>query len=473
MEFHRIPAYRAQHTTGGVTTAEVTPSVQRRTTVASCNDLGTVSGDDCEPAPMTILGRDDSLIADSRVRPGRAEGREFILLVTALMAMGALAIDLMLPAFPDMRAEFGMEPGASQVSWVITAFFLGLAVGPWLYGPVSDRYGRRRPLFVGLGLYVAGALIATVAPSFGWIVASRFLWGLGAAAPRSLSLAMVRDRYEGDAMARLMSMIMAVFLLVPILAPSIGAGLNLVLPWRVVFWFPAVVGLALLAWAQRLPETLTPERQRPFTRAALSEATRLVMTNRQTLCFMLAMTCLMGVMTGFLANSELILEDVYGYGDYFPLFFGSVAVMLAMSSLNNARLVGRLGLTRLVRRLAAAGLALVVVFDVVSFTNGGRPNFWLFAVSVAAVVPVAQGLVPNCNSAAMLPLPHVAGTASSIIATITTAGGALLGGLVSTSFDGTVRPFAVGATVLLTAAAGFIWLATGGSAPTTVEPSVS
>lgn len=420
---------------------------------------------------MTIVGP-GSLATDPAAEPtnGRAEGREFILLITALMATGALAIDLMLPAFPDIRREFGMSPDSAQVGWTVTAFFLGLAVGPWLYGPVSDRYGRRRPLFVGITLYIVSAVVAAIAPSFGWIVASRFVWGLGAAAPRALSLAMIRDRYEGDAMARLMSMIMAVFLLVPILAPSLGAGLNLFLPWRVVFWFPALAGIALLVWARRLPETLTLERQRPFTRAALFEAARVVVTNRQTLCFTLAITCLMGVMTGYLASSELILEDVYGYGTYFPLFFGSVAVLLALSSLNNARLVGRLGITGLVRRMAGVGVVLVLVLDVVSFTNGGRPNFWVYAVAIAVVVPIAQGLVPNCNSAAMLPVPHVAGTAAAIIGTVTTAGGALLGGIVSSSFDGTVRPFAVAATVLIGTAAVLIWLGTKQALVTTGDP---
>ncbi|MGD9701776.1 MAG: multidrug effflux MFS transporter [Acidimicrobiia bacterium] len=392
-----------------------------------------------------------------------ASGREFIALLTALMAMGALAIDMMLPAFPDMRREFGMAADSAEVGWVVTAFFLGLAVGPWLYGPISDRSGRRTPLFMGLGLYVVGAVAASLAPTFGWIVAARFVWGLGAAAPRSLSLAMVRDRYEGEAMARLMSMIMAVFLLVPIVAPSLGAGLNSIAPWRIVFWTPVVVALGLMLWARRLPETLTADHRRPFTWAAVVEASRLVVTNRETVCFTLAITFLFGVMTSFLAGSELIVEDVYGYGTWFPLFFGSIAVLLAVSSLNNARLVGRLGITTLVRRMAVVGVVLAGVLVVVSFTGSGRPNFWLFTLALAIVVPMAQGLVPNCNTAAMMPLPHVAGTASTIIATVTTAGGALLGGFVSSAFDGTVRPFAVGIAVYVVIAALFILVgATGG-----------
>ena len=379
---------------------------------------------------------------DQRVK-GVASGREFIAIVTALMASGALAIDLMLPAFPDMRQEFGMSSDSTQVGWIVTAFFLGMAVGPWIYGPASDRYGRRGLLFGGMALYIASALLACVAPSWEWVIVSRFVWGLGAAAPRTLSIAMIRDRYEGNAMARLMSNIMAVFLLVPILAPGIGAGLIAIAPWRIVFWFPAVIASVLMLWATRLPETLEPERRRALTRSAFIQALKEVVGHRQTVCFTLAIAFLFGVMTSYLASSEVILSDVYGYGSWFPLFFGSVAIMLALNSLNNARLVHKIGITQLVRRMVVVAMCTSFVFLLISRLNHGHPNFWLYAIGIACVIPVAQGLVPVCNTAAMIPLPHVAGTASAIISTVTTAGGALLGNIGSSAFDGTVQPLAI------------------------------
>ena len=379
---------------------------------------------------------------DQRVK-GVASGREFIAIVTALMASGALAIDLMLPAFPDMRQEFGMSSDSTQVGWIVTAFFLGMAVGPWIYGPASDRYGRRGLLFGGMALYIASALLACVAPSWEWVIVSRFVWGLGAAAPRTLSIAMIRDRFEGNAMARLMSNIMAVFLLVPILAPGIGAGLIAIAPWRIVFWFPAVIASVLMLWATRLPETLEPERRRALTRSAFVQALKEVVGHRQTVCFTLAIAFLFGVMTSYLASSEVILSDVYGYGSWFPLFFGSVAIMLALNSLNNARLVHKIGITQLVRRMVVVAMCTSFVFLLISRLNHGHPNFWLYAISLACVIPVAQGLVPVCNTAAMIPLPHVAGTASAIISTVTTAGGALLGNIGSSAFNGTVQPLAI------------------------------
>lgn len=391
---------------------------------------------------------------------GVATGREFIFLVTALMATTALGIDLMLPAFPEIRTEFGMPADSTQVAWIVTAYFLGMAVGPWLYGPASDRFGRRRPLYAGLTLYATGATIAALAPSWQMIVIARFLWGLGAAGPRAISVTMIRDRFEGDSMARLMSMIMAVFMLVPILAPAVGAGLIAVLPWRAVFWFPALVAGVLMLWARRLPETLHHDNRRPFTVRAVAAAGKEVVTHRQTMALTIAMTFLFGLMTTYLAGSEVLLEDVFGYGDWFPLFFGAIAVLLAMNSLFNARLVQRVGVVNLVRRMSLLGVANATLLFLVSSMNGGVPNFWLFTICLCTVVPIAQGLNPNCNTAAMTPLPHVAGTASAIIATLTTAGGALFGNLASSAFDGTVRPFAAYFLAFMVLATGFIWWGT-------------
>jgi DHA1 family bicyclomycin/chloramphenicol resistance-like MFS transporter len=411
---------------------------------------------------------DDSTEAPARPTAGR---REFMALIVVMMAMGAISIDLMLPGFGDIRAEYGMASDSPRVSWIITAFFLGMAVGPLVFGPASDRFGRRAPLRAGLVVYVAAAIGATLVPSFGWVVALRFLWGIGAAAPRSLCIAMVRDRYEGDAMARSMSLIMAVFLLVPIFAPTVGAALLTVLPWRALFWVPATAATGLLVWSTRLPETLPPERRRPFTFRAFGEAARVVVTNRQTMSFTIAVTFLFGIMTAYLSNSELIIDEVYDRAGWFPAYFGIVGVLLALSSLNNARLVQRLGTMRLIRRLAVIGIVLSTGLLAVCFVGGGHPAFALFAVSLAITVPVAQGLVPNCNTAAMLPVPHVAGTASALMASITTAGGAVLGGVVTGAYDGTTRPFGVGMVVCFVGAAAMIAVALSAAARTSDVPA--
>ena len=411
-----------------------------------------------QPAPNTAAP------ARPRAR-GVAEGREFIALVTALMAMTALGIDLMLPAFPEIRADFGMPSDSTSVAWIITAYFLGMSVGPWLTGPASDRFGRRAPLVAGLVLYGASAVTAALAPSWGWIVVARFVWGMAAAGPRAISMAMIRDRYDGDQMARLMSMIMAVFMLVPIVAPGIGAGLIAILPWRAVFWFPALIAIVMIVWSRRLPETLHSDNRRPFTWSSVGTAVKEVVTHRQTMAMTVALVFLFGSMTTYLSGSEVIIEDVFGYGDWFALFFAVVAVLLAVNSLSNARLVNLLGTERLVRRLSLIGIVVATLFVVVSYTGGERPNFWLWAVGLCLVVPIAQGLSPSSNTLAMAPLPHVAGTASAVISTLSSAGGALLGGMATGAFDGTVRPFAWHFLIFLSIAAAAIWLGTRPSHP--------
>ena len=386
----------------------------------------------------------------------RTGEREFVAAIIAVMASTAVAIDIMLPAFPEMRAEFGMEPGSADVTWIITAFFLGMAAGPWLYGPASDKYGRLVPLRLGLSLYVLAAVLAAIAPSWGWVIASRFLWGLGSAAPRSISLAMVRDRYAGDVMARLLSLIMAVFLLVPIIAPSLGALLISILPWRSVFIAPALFGLFLITWTYRLPETLAPENVRPFTLRDTGRGIREVLRHRRTVGFTLATGFLFGIVTSYLSASEIVLEDVYGYGDWFPIYFGVIAILFAINSLGNARYVQRVGTDNLLKRLAAYCSVMALVLLLVSLTNDGIPNFWLFTVAVALLVPVSQGMGPLCNTSALTPVPHVAGTASALNATFTTAIGALLGNLGAGHIDGSVVPFALAVAVYTVAAVALI-----------------
>lgn len=386
---------------------------------------------------------------------GRAEGFEFVALITATMAMAALAIDLMLPAFAEMRIEYGMPEGSPRVSWVITAFFLGMSIGPWLFGPASDRFGRRPLIFLGIGLYLVGAAAATFAPSFGWLIAARFLWGIGASGPRSLTSAMIRDRYEGEAMARLMSTLMAIFIIVPIAAPALGAALLKVAPWRAVFAVPAIAALIVMVWGRRLPETLAPENRRPLSLSSIGQAAKAVVTNRTTVYFGLAVMFLFGVMTGYLSSSELIVSEVYGHPERFPLFFGAVAILLGLSALNNARLVTRLGIAKLVQRLAISAFAVSSAAAIVSVVGDGKPPFWLFAIMIGMLMPMAQGIIPNSNAAAMAPVPHVAGTAAAILGTASTAGGALLGSLVANAFDGTTRAFFVGVWMLISIAAGF------------------
>lgn len=378
-----------------------------------------------------------TVAARRRATPGSFE---FLAIITLCMAVPALSIDLLLPAFPEMRDDFGLAVGATEVSRVITAFFLGLAIGQLVYGPLSDRYGRKRLLYAGLALFVTAALVSTLQTSLTGFVACRFVWGLGVAAPRSLAVAMVRDTFEGERMARIMSLVMATFILVPVFAPLLGSGFLELAPWRGLLWVQVSAGLGLAAWASRLPETLAPADRRSVSPRALVTAAGAVVRNRQTLVFSLAVTAIFGVMTSYLGTAEVVIDEVFGEAGLFPLVFGLLAGVLAVGSLVGARLVVRLGLDGLVRVgaiylvVAAVGLVTLMV------ATDSEPPLWAFYGAMAVLLPSLTALMPTCNAAAMAPLGQVAGMGAAIIGAFTTAGGALLGTLTDSAYDGTIVP---------------------------------
>ena len=399
-------------------------------------------------------------------------GREFLAIIALCMGMGAVSIDLLLPAFPAMRADLGLPLGSTDISEVITAFFLGIAVGQLFHGPLSDRYGRRPVLQFGLVLFVLAAGMCAVADSLTALVAWRFVWGLGVAAPRSLALAMVRDTFEGDRMARTLSLLMAIFVLIPVVAPSIGTGILEVASWRAIVWFQASAAVALALWAFRLPETLSEEDRRPISPRALATAANVVVRTRTTLAFAVAVSALFGVMTGFIGTAEVVIDEVFGEADRFALLFGAIASMLAVGSLISARLVTRVGLESVLRGGATYLLAVGVAFAAVVVATDGKPPLLVFLIGMGLLLPGVMLLIPNCNTAAMLPLGHVAGMGSAVLGTVSTAGGALLGSLVDSAYDGTVTPYAVHVLVYAAVAAGLIFFV-GRPRPPVDEPAVA
>lgn len=389
--------------------------------------------------------------ATGKARPG---GREFLALVAGCMAMAAVGIDLLLPAFGDMRREFGLASDSTQVAQLITAFFVGLAAGQLVYGPLSDRFGRKPLLFTGLGVYVVAAAGASFAPSLHVLILVRFLWGLGAAAPRSIAVAMVRDSFDGEHMARTMSLVMATFISVPVIAPTVGAGVIALFGWRSIFWFQFTIASLLALWAMlRLPETLPVHRRRAVSPRSLLDAFTTVVRNRESLGYGLSVLCLFGVLSSYIASSEIIIDKVFGHEDAFPLLFGLLAIVMGVGSLLNARFVTRYGLHRFVRRVVLAATCGTGLFALVAVLTDGKPPFVVFMLLTSLVLLGNSMLVPNANTAAMLPVGHVAGMAAAVIGAFSTGGGSLLGGVVDASFDGTVRPFAIGSFVCTALAA--------------------
>lgn len=395
--------------------------------------------------------------------PERTLGRvEFTSFLALSMALAALGIDLLLPAYDAIRADLGLASDATAVTGLITTYFLGLAAGQLLYGPIADRYGRKRALFIGYAVYGVAALITAIGPSLGILLVSRFVWGLGAAGPRVVTLAMVRDRYEGEQMAKAMSFIMAVFILVPVVAPSIAALAITVMSWRWLVAGCAVVVVAAALWARRIPETLAVENQLPMTASRIAAAARTVVSNRQTAAYALALTALYGVFASYLASSELIYSQVFGQAELFPVIFGGLAAVMGVAMFLNGRVVERIGTRRLAHGVLIGYLVAAGSLVAMAIATGGRPPLWLFLVGIAAMLTSHALLIPNFNTIAMQPMGAIAGTASAVIGATQIAVGALLGALLDRTFDGTILPLSFGFLGYGVLAAGLVLFAERG-----------
>lgn len=391
----------------------------------------------------------------ARLVPG---SRAFIVVLAACMAVTALAIDASLPAFPEIRTSFGLADDATSVTGIITFFFIGSSIGLLPAGVLADRFGRRPVMWGGLALYVVGAVLSIFAPSLWVMFVARFIWGLGSAGPRVAALAMVRDAYDGEQMARQMSLIMAVFILVPAFAPSLATAVLLIGPWQAIYWMCAVIAILVGTSVTLLPETLVDESRRSLSGRDVAVGLRAIVTTPGTLGYLIALTALFGVFLSYLASSEIILDQVFDLEEWFPVFFGGLAVVMGAAMYVNGRFVERLGLRRIIRLSFLANLGAGSVLLVVSLVTSGEPPFALFVVLLAVVLFFQQMLIPNLNAAAMNPLGHVAGTAAALLGMVPGVLGALIGSLIDRQFDGTVRPLAIGFVVSSAVAfAGWLW----------------
>jgi MFS transporter, DHA1 family, multidrug resistance protein len=384
---------------------------------------------------------DTAAQARAPLRPGMAE---FVALMAALMAANALAIDAMLPALPAIGESLGVaEENRRQL--VITAYLIGFGAAQLLYGPLSDRFGRRWLLAGSLGLYGLFGLAASFAGSFSLLLAIRFLQGVAAAATRVLVVSVVRDRFHGAAMARVMSITMIVFMIVPVLAPSLGQAVLSVWTWREIFLFLGIYGAALAMWLiVRLPETLPQDRRRPLSARSVAQGVSETLRVRQSIGNTVAQTLLMGGLFAFIGSIQQIVFDVFLRPELIGLVFACIAGPMTISSYVNSRLVIRSGSRRLLLVALTIFTMMAAVHLVVAALVAG--DIWLFVILQAATMSTFGMIGANAGALAMEPLGHVAGTASSVQGTITTVGGALIGLLIGQQFDGTTIPFLVGFT---------------------------
>ncbi len=371
--------------------------------------------------------------------------REFVVLMAALMASNALAIDAMLPALPAIGQALGVaEDNKRQL--VISFYLLGFGAAQIGYGPLADRFGRKRLLVGSMISYALFGALAGLAGSMNLLLAARFLQGVAAAGTRVLVVAVVRDRFHGPAMAQIMSLVMIIFMIVPVLAPTFGQGVLAIASWRHIFIALAVYGLALALWSGlRLPETLAPAARRPLSAAHIGRAVAETLRTRASIGNTLAATLAFGGLFAFIGSIQQIVFDVFGRPELIGLAFACIAGPMAASSYANSRLVMRLGPRRLL--LAALGTFTVLALAHLAIVLAAGETIWGF-VAMQALTMACFGLVgANSGALAMEPVGHIAGTASAVQGLITTMGGALIGLLIGQLFDGTTVPMIAGFAV--------------------------
>lgn len=374
----------------------------------------------------------------------KSPSAEFVALVALLTAMVAMSIDAMLPALGMIAADLGATT-ENHRQFVLTSFFAGLTLGTLVYGPLSDSIGRKPAIFAGLTLYLAGTLMCLLAGDFSTLLAGRAIQGFGASGPRIVSMAMVRDFHKGAGMARVMSFVMSVFMLVPILAPSVGQAVVAVSSWRMIFaGFLVMAVIAALWLAIRQPETLPVERRRHLAPATLAAAALEFVRNPVSLGYTLAVGCIFGAFICYLATSQQIFAEQYGQGAMFAIWFGVFAVGIAIAMIFNAQLVLRFGMRSLSKWALRGSIGLSALFLAASLLAGGHPPFWSLAAFLFLNFFCCGILFGNYNAIAMEPMGHIAGMAAAISGGLSSLLALASGTLIGQMYDGSVMPIAGG-----------------------------
>lgn len=369
---------------------------------------------------------------------------EFVVLMALITSLVAISIDAVLPALPSIAQDLAVSD-YRQTQWVITSIVLGMSFGQLLFGPLSDSFGRKFAITSGVVLFSIGSILAMSANSLTMLIIGRVLQGVGVSGPRIASMALVRDKYIGDQMARVMSFIMMVFIIVPMLAPIIGQWILHLWGWQAIFAF--VMGLAIVAtlWLNiRQPETLAESSRRPFHISSIFETAIRVLKNPRVLGFSIVAGLIFGALLSYVSSAQAIFQDIYHLGDTFPYYFATLASGIGLASLANSKLVVHFGSLRL-SIIGLSGMFLLSsALLIMALVNGGVPPLSVFMVLGFTVFFCIGILFGNINALAMVPLGRMAGIGAAVIGSVSNIVAVPVAGAVGWFFNDTLIPIASG-----------------------------
>ena len=369
---------------------------------------------------------------------------EFVSLFALMISLTALTIDAMLPAYAAIGESLAVS-NPNDTHLIITMLIVGMAVGELFFGPLSDSIGRKKAILIGIAIYCLGTLIAMTADSLNQLLIGRVIQGIGVSGPKIASRALIRDQFSGDAMARIMSFIMMVFILVPMLAPAFGQLILLLTDWRGIFYAFLIHGIVVAVWfSWRQPETLPVSRRMPFSVHHLYRSAITVFMHKQVMAYTLVAGLIFGMQLVYYNSSQAIFQDLYKTGTLFPFYFAVLALGIGVASLTNGKLVMRYGMHFLTKSALAGLIVTSVILLLLSQTYSGVPPFWYFMGLVFLMLFCVGIIFGNINAMAMQFLGHIAGLAASLIASVSSIIAALVSVVVGRFYNDTLIPLAIG-----------------------------
>ena len=368
--------------------------------------------------------------------------------MATLMSFIALSIDVMLPALGVIGRELKVQ-NPNDVQLIVSSIFLGMGIGLTFFGPLSDSFGRKPTIYLGMFIFLIGCLASIFSSNFEVMLFGRLLQGLGGASCRVTTLSIIRDRFEGREMAKIMSFVTIFFILVPALAPSLGQLILLFFSWRSIFALMFVMGILSVTWlALGLPETLVPEKRLPFSVRTILNGARETLSHRASRRYTLASGFVFGAFIGYISSAQQVLQEQYQLGERFSLVFGFMALAIGVASFANSKWVDRYGMVNLCKKALVVLVSVAALFLPYSYLHQGHPPLFLLVGYLMVTFFCCGILFGNFNALAIQPLGHIAGVANSVISSLQTLMSVGFGGFVGYSYSGTILPIVSGFLIL-------------------------